>query len=58
MPYIWHEQNYGTAGIHGETSKEAYSALPLRFSLLQIAATAIVIPNNSYDMLIETSFMR
>jgi hypothetical protein len=58
MPDILHEQNYGTAGIHGVTSKGAYSVLPIRFGSLQVAAPAIVIPNNSYDMLIGTSFMR
>ncbi|KAJ9064878.1 DNA damage-inducible protein 1 [Entomophthora muscae] len=57
-PYIDHKKQYGTAGLDCTTIQGAYSALPLRFGLLEVSAPAIVLPNENYDILIGTSFMQ
>ncbi|KAJ9048893.1 DNA damage-inducible protein 1 [Entomophthora muscae] len=55
---IDHKKQYGTAGLGCTTAQGAYSALPLRFGSLAVSAPAIVLPNENYDILIGTSFMR
>ncbi|KAJ9066139.1 DNA damage-inducible protein 1 [Entomophthora muscae] len=57
-PDIGHWKQYGTAGLTVTTAQGAYSALPLRFGSLAVLAPAIVLPNDNYDILISTSFMR
>ncbi|KAJ9073298.1 hypothetical protein DSO57_1018013 [Entomophthora muscae] len=57
-PDIDHNKQYGTAGLDCTTAQGAYSALPLRFGSLAFSSPAIVLPNENYNILIETSFMR
>ena len=40
------------------TAQGAYSALPLCFGLLSVAAPAIVLSNQNYDFLIGTAFVK
>ncbi|KAJ9069240.1 DNA damage-inducible protein 1 [Entomophthora muscae] len=56
--YINHRKQYGIAGLTVTTAQGAYSTLPLRFGSLAVLAPAIVLPNDNYDILIDTSFMR
>ena len=57
-PDIKHKKEYGTAGPHNTTSQGAYSALPLRFGSIAVTAPAVVLPNQNYDFLIGTSFLK
>ncbi|KAJ9079806.1 DNA damage-inducible protein 1 [Entomophthora muscae] len=57
-PDIDHKKSYGTAGLDCTTTQGVYSTLPLRFGSLAVSAPAIVIPNENYNILIETLFMR
>ncbi|KAJ9086177.1 hypothetical protein DSO57_1006994 [Entomophthora muscae] len=57
-PDIDHRKQYGTAGLTVTTAQGAYSALSLYFGSLAVLSPAIVLPNNSYDILIGTLFMR
>ncbi|KAJ9060245.1 hypothetical protein DSO57_1032908 [Entomophthora muscae] len=57
-PDIDHRKQYGTAGLTVTTAKGAYIALSLRFGSLAVLAPAIVLPNDNYDILISTLFMR
>ncbi|KAJ9076690.1 DNA damage-inducible protein 1 [Entomophthora muscae] len=57
-PDIDHQKQHGTAGLTVTTAQGAYSALPLRFGSLAVLAPATVLPNNNYDILIGTLFMR
>ncbi|KAJ9051597.1 DNA damage-inducible protein 1 [Entomophthora muscae] len=57
-PDIDHNKQYGTAGLDCITAQGAYSALPLRFGSLAVSAPAIVLPNENYNILIGTLFMR
>ncbi|KAJ9089117.1 DNA damage-inducible protein 1 [Entomophthora muscae] len=57
-PDIDHQKQYGTAGLKVTTAQGAYSVLPLRFGSLAVLAPAIVLPNDNYDILIGTLFMR
>ncbi|KAJ9069750.1 hypothetical protein DSO57_1015434 [Entomophthora muscae] len=57
-PDIDHKKQYGTAGLDCITAQGAYSVLPLHFGLLAVSAPAIILPNENYDILIGTSFMR
>ncbi|KAJ9073229.1 DNA damage-inducible protein 1 [Entomophthora muscae] len=57
-PDIDHQRQYGTAGLTFTIAQGAYSALPLRFGSTKVSAPAIVLPNDNYDILIGTSFMR
>ncbi|KAJ9052494.1 hypothetical protein DSO57_1033567 [Entomophthora muscae] len=57
-PDIDHRKQYGTAGLTVTTAQGAYSALPLCFGSLVVLASAIVLPNDNYDILIGTLFMR
>ncbi|KAJ9082554.1 hypothetical protein DSO57_1003326 [Entomophthora muscae] len=57
-PDIDHRKQYGTAGLTTTTAQGAYRALTLRFGSLVVLAPAIVLPNDSYDILIGTLFMR
>ena len=53
-----HCKEFGTAGTQSTTAQGAYSALPLCFGLLSVAAPAIVLPNQNYNFLIGTAFMK
>ncbi|KAJ9089688.1 DNA damage-inducible protein 1 [Entomophthora muscae] len=57
-PDIDHWKQFGTAGLTVITAQGAYSALPLRFGSLAVFAPTIVFPNDNYDILIRTLFMR
>ncbi|KAJ9082848.1 DNA damage-inducible protein 1 [Entomophthora muscae] len=57
-PEIDHQKQYGTAGLTVTTAQGEYSALPLRFGSLAVLAPAIVLPNDNYDILIGTLFMK
>ncbi|KAJ9052072.1 hypothetical protein DSO57_1037813 [Entomophthora muscae] len=57
-PDIDHQKQYGTSVLTVTTAQGAYSALPLRFGSLAVLAPAIVFPNDNYDILIGTLFMR
>ncbi|KAJ9060601.1 hypothetical protein DSO57_1029040 [Entomophthora muscae] len=57
-PNIDHWKQYGTAGLTVTTEQGVYIALPLHFGSLAVLAPAIVLPNNNYDILIGTLFMR
>ncbi|KAJ9067770.1 hypothetical protein DSO57_1035868 [Entomophthora muscae] len=57
-PDIDHKKQYGTAGLDCTTTQGAYSALPLRFGSLAVAAPAIVLPNENYNILLGTLFMQ
>ncbi|KAJ9072951.1 hypothetical protein DSO57_1021580 [Entomophthora muscae] len=57
-PYIDHKKSYGTEGLDYTIAQGAYSALPLRSGSLAVSAPAIVLPNENYNILIGTSFMR
>ena len=58
LPDLPYEREYGTAGKEVVKSIGAYSNLPMRFGTLQISAPAVVLDNNSYDLLLGTSFLR
>ena len=45
-------------GINVTQALGAYSALLLKIGRFIVQTPAIVLPNNSYDMLIGTSFLR
>ncbi|KAJ9073612.1 DNA damage-inducible protein 1 [Entomophthora muscae] len=57
-PDIDHKKSYGTAGLDCTITQGAYSVLPLCFGSLAVSAPAIVLPNENYDILIGTLFMR
>ena len=57
-PDIEHKKEYGTAGPHNTTLQGAYLALPLRFGSIAVTAPAVVLPNQNYDFLIGTSFLK
>ncbi|KAJ9084122.1 hypothetical protein DSO57_1027594 [Entomophthora muscae] len=57
-PDIDHKKQYGTAGLDCTAAQGVYSALPLRFGSLAVSALAIVLPNENYNILIGTLFMR
>ena len=57
-PDIEHKKEYGTAGPHNTTLQGAYLALPLRFGSIAVTAPAVVLPNQNYDFLIGTLFLK
>ncbi|KAJ9062876.1 DNA damage-inducible protein 1 [Entomophthora muscae] len=57
-PDIDHKKSFGTAGLDCTTNQGAYSTLPLLFGSLAVSAPAIVLPNESYDILIRTLLMQ
>ncbi|KAJ9088159.1 hypothetical protein DSO57_1025899 [Entomophthora muscae] len=57
-PDIDHKKQYGTAWLTVTTAQGAYSALTLCFGSLAVLSPAIVFPNDNYDILIGTLFMR
>ncbi|KAJ9065024.1 hypothetical protein DSO57_1024221 [Entomophthora muscae] len=57
-PDIYHQKQYGTSGLTLTTAQGVYSALPFCFGSLAVLAPAIVLPNDNYDILIGTLFMR
>ena len=56
-PNLNYDQVYGTAGPNSTKALGAYSALPLRFGKLLVTAPAVVLDNDSYDLLIGTQFL-
>lgn len=57
-PDLTHSDSYGTAGLAPTTAMGAYSAIPLRFGKFIVTAPAIVLPSNSYDLLLGTQFLQ
>ena len=57
-PDIAYQKEFGTAGLQPTTSQGAYSALSLKFGSLSVLAPAIVLPNQHYNFLIYTVFMK
>ena len=57
-PDLDYHKEFGAAGTQSTTAQGVYSALPLCFGLLSVAAPAIVLPNQNYDFLIGTAFMK
>ena len=57
-PDVKHCKEYGTAGPHSTKSQGAYSALPLCFGSIAVTAPAIVLPNQNYEFLLGTSFLK
>ena len=57
-PDIEHKKEYGTAGPHNTTLQGAYLVLPLRFGSIAVTAPAVVLPNQNYDFLISTLFLK
>ena len=57
-PDIAYQKEFGTAGLQPTTSQGVYSALPLRFGSLSVLAPAIVLPNQHYNFLIGTAFIK
>ncbi|KAJ9064498.1 hypothetical protein DSO57_1029949 [Entomophthora muscae] len=53
-----YHQPYGTAGLSMTRAIGAYSALPMQFDKLLLAAPAVVLENESYDLLVGTQFLR
>ena len=56
-PDLDYQEVFGTAGPLTTKAMGAYSSLPLRFGKLIVTAPAIVLDNNSYDILVGTGFM-
>ncbi|KAJ9070232.1 hypothetical protein DSO57_1010505 [Entomophthora muscae] len=56
-PDLDYNEEFGTAGPDKTKALGAYSSLPLCFGKLVVTAPAIVLHNESYDILIRTSFM-
>ena len=57
-PDLIHLKQYGTGGEHGTTSQGAYSAIPLQFGKIVVSFPAVVLPNQTYKMIIVTLFLR
>ena len=57
-PDIALQKEFGTAGLQPTVSQGAYSAPPLRFGSILVLAPAIVLPNQNYNFLISTAFMK
>ena len=57
-PDIDFHKEFGTAGSQSTVTQGAYSALPLCFGSLAVSAPDIVLPNQHYDFLIGTLFMK
>ncbi|KAJ9074071.1 hypothetical protein DSO57_1009940 [Entomophthora muscae] len=57
-PDIDHWKQYNNTGLTVTTAQGMYSVLHLRFGSLAVLAPAIVLPNDNYDILIGTLFMR
>ena len=53
-----HSKQYGTAGEHGTLSQGAYSAIPLQFGKIVVSYPAVVLPNQTYKMIIGTLFLK
>ncbi|KAJ9079453.1 hypothetical protein DSO57_1035228 [Entomophthora muscae] len=57
-PDLNYHQSYGMARLSMTCAIGAYSALPMRFGKLFLAAPAVVLENESYDLLVGTQFLR
>ena len=51
LPY---NKTYGTAGLNMTTTIGTYSFFPMRFGKFVVSAPEIVLPNESYNILIGT----
>ncbi|KAJ9081743.1 hypothetical protein DSO57_1011337 [Entomophthora muscae] len=56
-PDLAYNEKFGTERPQTTRAKGAYSSLTLCFKKLMVNAPAIVLENNSYDILIRTVFM-
>lgn len=56
-PDLINKKQYGTVGEHTTTICGVYSALPFQFSIV-VSFPAVVLPNQSYEMIIGTSFLK
>ena len=57
-PDLAYTQSYGTAELSTTRAIGAYSALPLRFGNLLLAAPAVVLKNETYNLLVGTQFLQ
>ena len=57
-PDVDYNQSYGTTGLNVTQALGVYSALSLKIGKFIVQTPAIVLPNNSYDILIGTSFLK
>jgi len=53
-----YHQLYGIAGLSMTRAIGAYSALPMQFGKLLLAVPAVVLENESYNLLVGTQFLR
>ncbi|KAJ9089393.1 hypothetical protein DSO57_1013332 [Entomophthora muscae] len=58
MPDISYAESFFTAGVESIKSNGAYSSVPLRFGELVLTYPEVVLESESYDMLIDTDFLR
>ena len=56
-PELTYNQSYETAGLSTTWAIGAYLALPLCFGKLLLSSPAVVLENESYDLLIGTQFL-
>ena len=56
-PDLPFNKTYSTAGLNLTTAVGAYLLLPMRFEKFVVLAPAIVLPNDSYNILIGTQFL-
>ncbi|KAJ9064926.1 hypothetical protein DSO57_1025264 [Entomophthora muscae] len=56
-PDLDYQEVFGMTGPLTTKAMDAYLALPLQFGKLIVTASAIVLDNHSYDILISTGFM-
>ena len=57
-PELTYYKTYGTDGLATTHVIGAYSSLPLWFGKLLLLSLAVVLENDSYDLLIGTQFLR
>ncbi|KAJ9078420.1 hypothetical protein DSO57_1006832 [Entomophthora muscae] len=57
-PDLNYHQSYGMAGLSMTCAIGAYSALPMWFGKLLLAAPAVVLKNESFDLSVGTQFLR
>ncbi|KAJ9084038.1 hypothetical protein DSO57_1028242 [Entomophthora muscae] len=57
-PNLNYHQLYGTTGLSMTCTIGAYSALPMWFGKLLLAAPAVILENESYNLLVGTQFLR
>ncbi|KAJ9064562.1 DNA damage-inducible protein 1 [Entomophthora muscae] len=57
-PDLNYHQLYGMAGLPMTHAIGSYSALPMQFGKLLLAALAVILENKSYNLLVGTQFLR